>query len=157
MTVGEKIRIIRKKNGLTQKQLGDKLGVSYQMIAQYENGKRNPKIDTIISIACALNVEMFDLMSIQEYNAKIDQETNERIEEQIQRGQIHVVDHKENTLIENYSKLNAKGQDKAIEQVELLTKIPQYQAQFTTSEDSYYKIDEDGNFILVEKPTDKKV
>ncbi len=126
MTIGEKIRKIRKENGLTQKQLGEKLGVSYQMIAQYENGKRNPKINTVISIASALNVEMFDLMSIQEYEDKIDQEAKERFETKVQRGEIHVIDCKENTLIENYNKLNDKGQDKAIEQVELLTKIPDY-------------------------------
>ena len=126
MTIGEKIRKIRKENGLTQKQLGEKLGVSYQMIAQYENGKRNPKINTVISIASALNVEMFDLMSIQEFEDKIDQEAKERLETKVQRGEIHVIDCKKNTLIENYNKLNDKGQDKAIEQIELLTKIPDY-------------------------------
>ena len=56
MTIGEKIKIIRKKNRLTQKELGDKLGVSYQMIAQYENGKRNPKIETVQKIADALDM-----------------------------------------------------------------------------------------------------
>lgn len=56
MTIGEQIKKYRKEAGLTQKQLGEKLGISQQQIAQYENGKRVPKIDTINNIAGALNM-----------------------------------------------------------------------------------------------------
>lgn len=56
MTIGEQIKKYRKEAGLTQKQLGEKLGISQQQIAQYESGKRVPKIDTINNIAGALNM-----------------------------------------------------------------------------------------------------
>lgn len=61
MNIGQNIRIYRKKAGLSQKELGEKLGVSQQHIAQYENGKRTPKLETIIKIASALDCEVSDI------------------------------------------------------------------------------------------------
>lgn len=54
MSVGENIKIIRKEKGLTQKQLADKLGTTQQNLAQYENNKRKPKLETLQKIADAL-------------------------------------------------------------------------------------------------------
>lgn len=56
MELGEKIRKLRKEKGMTQKELSAKLGTTPQNLAQYENGKRNPKIETLQKIADALNV-----------------------------------------------------------------------------------------------------
>lgn len=38
MTIGDNIRRFRKREGLTQQQLGDKLGVSQSAIGQFEKG-----------------------------------------------------------------------------------------------------------------------
>ena len=54
MTVGEKIRRIRKEKGLTQKQLGELCGINEVQIRRYEIAKANPKIETIQKIASAL-------------------------------------------------------------------------------------------------------
>ncbi len=65
MTVGEKIRTIRKEKGLTQKELGDRLGkISQQQIGQWETGKANPKKETLQKIAKALEVDITVLMDI---------------------------------------------------------------------------------------------
>ena len=61
MTVGEKIKSIRKLKKISQQELGNMLGVSQAMIAQYENGKRIPKIETLIKIAEALDCEVSDI------------------------------------------------------------------------------------------------
>lgn len=61
MDIGEQIRNHRKKIGLSQKELGKKLGVSQQHIAQYENGKRIPKLETLIKISEALDCEVSDI------------------------------------------------------------------------------------------------
>ena len=61
MTTGERIYIARKQSGLTQKELGEKLGVSASMIGQYENGIRNPKKKTLERIADALGVSWDEL------------------------------------------------------------------------------------------------
>lgn len=56
MDIGDKIRKIRLSKGITQKQLSERLNTSQQNLAQYENGKRNPKIATLKKIAGALGV-----------------------------------------------------------------------------------------------------
>lgn len=64
MNIGEQIRNYRKKAGISQKELGERLGVSQQHIAQYENGKRIPKTETLCKIADALRVGIGDLIEL---------------------------------------------------------------------------------------------
>jgi len=64
MEFGEKIKKARKKSGLTQSQLGDKLGVSASMLAQYETGKRNPKIETLLKISEAIGIPLDELIGL---------------------------------------------------------------------------------------------
>ncbi len=59
--IGENIKRIRKEKGYFQKQLAEKLGTTPQNLAQYENGKRIPKIETLIKIAEALDCEVSDI------------------------------------------------------------------------------------------------
>ena len=54
MPTGSKIKEIRIKKGLTQKQLGEKCGMYESQIRKYENGNANPKIETLQKIADAL-------------------------------------------------------------------------------------------------------
>lgn len=63
MTIGENIKKIRKEKRLTQKELAQRLNVSQANLAQYENGKRNPKLATLQKIADALEVSVSDLLS----------------------------------------------------------------------------------------------
>lgn len=61
MTIGERIQMVRKAAGFSQKELGERLGVSGSMIGQYENNLRKPKRETLEKIATALNVSWEDL------------------------------------------------------------------------------------------------
>lgn len=56
MTIGEKIKTLRKEAGHTQKSLGEASGTSETTIKQYELNKRQPKIEQLQKIASALNV-----------------------------------------------------------------------------------------------------
>ena len=47
----KRLRIIRKKKGLTQKQLAVEVVASERGIQSYENGERNPAIDQLIALA----------------------------------------------------------------------------------------------------------
>lgn len=63
MTVGERIKQIRKEKGITQGELANRLGVSQAMITQYENGQRGPKtFETVKKIAVALDVSHEDIL-----------------------------------------------------------------------------------------------
>lgn len=63
MTTGELIKRARQNAKITQKDLAEKVGVSYQMIQAWENNRRNPKAETLKKIAAALNVQWFELYS----------------------------------------------------------------------------------------------
>ena len=58
MELGQIIQEKRKKAGLTQKELAEKVGVATITIQQYERGLREPKIETVARIAEALNVSV---------------------------------------------------------------------------------------------------
>lgn len=51
----------RESRGLTQDQLGDRLGTSDVTISRYETGKRKPDLNAQAAIAEALGIDPFDL------------------------------------------------------------------------------------------------
>ena len=57
LTIGERIRGLRREKGMTQKQLADAIGIDDATIRKYESGKLNPKIETIEKIAEGLGVQ----------------------------------------------------------------------------------------------------
>jgi len=58
MLLGEKIAEERKKNGISQKELAEKVGISPQYLNDIEHGKRNPDSDDLIEkMAKALRLE----------------------------------------------------------------------------------------------------
>ena len=140
MDVGHKIKELRIMKSLTQKELGQRMGISQQQIAQYENGKLNPKIETLQKIADALDIPRnllfedldstekselvkLDLINlIKTLNLEITDITDKK---KVEASVLQAVQ-KKNHYIDLYDCLTANGQDKAIEQVELLTKIPEY-------------------------------
>ena len=64
MTFGEKIKAERKKLGLTQIELGERIGVTNRVITSYENGKSFPRTrEAYKKIADALNVNVNYLLS----------------------------------------------------------------------------------------------
>ncbi len=127
MSIGENIRRIRKDKKLTQKELGEKLeGISQQQIGQWENGIKIPKLETIQKIATALEIPMFDLINMDEYNNLIDTKVEEQIQNDIKSGKVHLVTEDEKELTANYLKLNTTGKTEARKRVHELTEIPRY-------------------------------
>lgn len=115
MTIGERIKEIRQEKNMTQKELGEKCGLADSAIRRYELGKANPKKETIQKIANALNIDPFSLYSFEMATKVLEESINA----------------KEQELFESYNQLNTAGQEKAVEQVKLLTKIPEYQQDRT--------------------------
>lgn len=121
MSVGEQIKKARKRAGLKQSELAEKLGLAVITIGQYERGQRQPRYDMLQRIAEALGVsaqELVDWGAVDKeefkrlfiYGEGIEQPPKERIATAL-------------------DKLNVEGQEKAAERVEELTEIPRYQAR----------------------------
>jgi transcriptional regulator with XRE-family HTH domain len=56
MTTGERVRLLRERFHLLQKELASRAGLSVQTICNLENGKARPSVSTIKKIAEVLNV-----------------------------------------------------------------------------------------------------
>lgn len=57
-----KIKAYRIKQGLTQEELGDLLGVGRAAVAQWERGVNLPKPKTLLNLANIFNCSMEDLL-----------------------------------------------------------------------------------------------
>jgi transcriptional regulator with XRE-family HTH domain len=62
MTFPEKLKALRLKHKLTQDELGEKLCLSRTSISNYEYGKFEPDIKTIIDISDLFNVTIDELL-----------------------------------------------------------------------------------------------
>lgn len=62
MAFPEKLKALRLKNGLTQDELGEKLYLSRTSISNYEIGKNEPDIKTIIAISDLFNITTDELL-----------------------------------------------------------------------------------------------
>ena len=67
MTTGQRIKAARKKAGMTQAALAEKLGISYVNISQLEKDQRNPKLETLQRIAAALGTSISNLLPPDNY------------------------------------------------------------------------------------------
>ena len=62
MKFGDKLCKLRKKEGLSQEELGDKLNVTRQTVSKWELGQSKPDTDKLIELCNLLGVNVNDLM-----------------------------------------------------------------------------------------------
>ena len=123
---------------------GKKIGVSYQQIGQYENGKRNPKLQTIAKIAVALDVLLLDLVDTDDpilqneisainipdlnYINSVLRSTRSQYIYELNRILSDEKDIQQLfwDLLTNFNLLNEFGKKEAVKQIELFSKIPDY-------------------------------
>lgn len=176
MTIGKRIKSARNSMGLTQKELAEKCGIAEITLRQYETDKRIPKNREITEkLAKALNVSEIYLL----WGTKVENEWENMLKEKndLKHSSAQILstlftkarelifandqsnvftDMPEEDLLYYFWNLNDNGQKKAIEQVELLTKIPAYRANIDISKDFYFRIDNDGSLIEIAKPVENQ-
>ena len=114
-TYGKRIRETRKKAGMTQIELAQRSGIALSSIRRYERGVRDPRLEALRRIAVVLDVTVNDLVE-PDYWQKLSPEEKST-----------AFDEKKASLLLAYDNLNETGQQKAVERVEELAKIPDYQ------------------------------
>ena len=119
-TFQTKLSKLRQDYNLSQKQLAEQIGVSQASINYWEKGQRTPSIDAAQKLANFFKIPISELL--EPTTAKLFDDMNSLFSD---TGTLEF-NIKENTMNELFHCLNDRGQDKAIEQVELLTKIPEY-------------------------------
>ena len=112
--IGLKIKELRKQKGMTQKELAEKTGLAEITIRKIESGIPDSRASTIKKISTALETDV-----IQSIWDDIEPDT-------FNTGAKFVTDIVKNKMNDLMDQLNEKGQEKAIDQVEMLTKIDEY-------------------------------
>ena len=56
------LRATREKAGMTRQELADSIGISVSALGQYEQGRREPDLQKLVTIAAALHVSVDDLL-----------------------------------------------------------------------------------------------
>lgn len=73
--IGARIQKLRKQKGLTQDELSEKVNISSKYLSSIERGKENPTLNTFISIAEELSVDIEEFFTeIQLEDPKITKE-----------------------------------------------------------------------------------
>ena len=67
--LGKRIRALRKKNGLSQEQLAERVNMSSKYLGEIERGQVNFSIDIAERISNALDIELTDLF---DYHHELD-------------------------------------------------------------------------------------
>lgn len=62
--LGERIRILREEQRYQQKEIAERLGVSPQAFSNYENGKREPDLLTVLKLAKLFDVSVDYLLGL---------------------------------------------------------------------------------------------
>lgn len=149
MTTGERIKQARIKFGLTQKELGERLDLSYQAVAQWENDLRHPKPETLAKIADAIGIDVIYLLSDEEkemhlkLRSAFDSKNCEEIEKllDLPKGSVKHITGDElkkitaeekklkYNLLLHFNRLNLNGKRVAIERIKELSEIAKYSAR----------------------------
>lgn len=136
--IGNRIKKIRTEKGLTQKEMAELAKIPYSTYSNYENNNRVPRMGQIRNIASVLGVTIHDLLGIapdDSLNMNINfpnlliEEKDDKIvigfDQYSRTGQSDLED-KENILLQNFRKLNAKGKEKVMDITEDFTYIEKY-------------------------------
>ena len=67
--IAELIKKYRKERNMTQQELSDATGINLSVIKNYEQGKRNPKIEQLKTLSDALNVSVNDFIDLKIENS----------------------------------------------------------------------------------------
>lgn len=92
----------------TQETLAEKIGVSAQNINDIEGKRRFPRTDTLVKIANALNVEVYQLFVPQDKTPVVIEETpeNEKIRAQMTDEIVEEIRHGVNKILDKIKKEN---------------------------------------------------
>ena len=70
MLLGARIKELRKRAGLSQDQLAEKVGIESKYLSRIEVGKRHPSLDALERIADSLQVEMKELFDYSHHDGE---------------------------------------------------------------------------------------
>lgn len=89
MTFSEKLKSIRKKAGMSQEKLAEKIGVSRQAITKWETDAGIPDIDNMMALSSLFNISLDELLS----NEKTEKKQTDYLYESVTEYDIDNIKH----------------------------------------------------------------
>lgn len=80
MTLGQQIQTLRKGAGLSQEELGEKLGVARQSVSKWESDSTIPELDKIIAMSKLFGVSVGSLLGLEESGGPDQELTGRELE-----------------------------------------------------------------------------
>lgn len=90
--IGKKIADFRKINNITQVELADSMGVSYQAVSNWERGNSMPDISKLADLAKTLNVSIDELLAEEAPNNLIKNVIDGKVDEYIVEDNVSIKD-----------------------------------------------------------------
>lgn len=129
--LGETLKKLRFKKGMTQGELADAININKASVSNYERGHRNPPYAVLCAMAEVLEVQADELLAcvIPEESYTADDAKENQVDSIRQR--------RVRRLLAAFDKLSDEAQLKAIERVEELGMIPAYQRKLADTLQQY--------------------
>lgn len=105
-TFAERLRILREEQGLSQRALADKVGVSNSAISVYERGVNTPRFETLDDLAAVLNVDYSYLLGESPIRGSYNRIPDEEVDTFFGGGPLELTV-EERRLVEAYRRLDA--------------------------------------------------
>jgi len=107
-SLGQRIAYYRKRNGLSQKELAEAIGMSPTALSYYETDKREPNILVLMNLARTLNITGDTLLGLEPHPDTVAQNGDEC------------------ALLRSFRALNGLGRDRVLEYIAGLEELPKY-------------------------------
>ena len=91
MTIGERIKMLRKQNNMTQENLAEHLCVSYQAVSKWECGLSSPDLSLIPPLTKLFNISADELLGITEANDDVTRKKYNSALQKYRKSQDHSV------------------------------------------------------------------
>ena len=83
--IANRLLELRKKNGYSQEELANKLGISRQSVSKWERAEASPDTDNLILLAKIYNVSLDELLGASSVDVEELRSNNEVVEENTQK------------------------------------------------------------------------
>lgn len=143
MSIASNIKYLRKSAGLTQEQFANKVGIKRSLVGAYEEGRAEPRLQTLTSIAAVLQVSSDSLINEDLSKDKVLEAAKEKV-----RVLSITVDSNDRENIELVPQKAAAGYMNGFSDPEYIAELPKFQLPMLPNNATYRAFEISGDSML---------
>jgi len=151
--VSENIRFLRKREGLTQEQMAERLKIKRSLLGAYEEGRADPRINNIVKFSEIFNVSIDELINVKLADQLSDK--NKSVEKG-KRKNLNIltitVDNNDKENIELVPQKAAAGYLNGYADPEFIGELPRFRLPILSDQATYRAFEISGDSMLPLKP-----